>query len=108
MKITRTIAVGSAGLLALGGSIFGLSIASAASASAPATSTTSVQRGANLNVQGGLNVQSGTQDTTGVDVAVSGTETTAEATTPEATVSDGVGGSQDVAGTLGLQGGAQL
>ena len=108
MKGFRTIVIGSAGLLALGGSILGLTVTSAASASSPVSATQSaVDSGANVNVQ------SGAQDTTGVDTAgavsetTTSTESAVEAVAAESAVSDGVGGHQDATGSLGIQVGTQ-
>lgn len=108
MKGFRTIVIGSAGLLAFGGSVFGLTLASAASASSPVSTTQSaVNSGANVDVQ------SGAQDVTGLDTAgaagetTTSTESATEAVATESAVSDGVGGHQDAAGSPGVQVGTQ-
>ena len=81
------------GLMALGGSVTGVALATVASATTPTT----------IGVDTGANDQSGSQ--AGVDVAgLSASETVTEAVSPsdataEGTIaSDGVGGHQDAAG----------
>ncbi len=105
MNITRKIAVGSAGLLALAGSGFAVSVATSASAStpfAPVVAAQSIDAGANLDLQVGA------QDATGPDTAGVSVEGAAnESATIETATSDGVGGNQDPAGSLGTQGGTQ-
>ncbi len=108
MKGFRTIVIGSAGLLALGGSVFGLTVTSAASAASPVSAAQSaVNSGANVDVQ------SGAQDATGLDVAgavsesATNTESATEAVTTESAISDGAGGHQDAAGSPGVQVGTQ-
>ena len=107
MNIKKKFGIGAAGLMALGGSMFGLTIISGA---AGASSTVPTSTSVTASVDQGLNVQAGSQ--TGVDTAstevgegISSEAVSSEATTSSeaGTASDGIGGHQDPAGNVDNQ-----
>ena len=109
MNIKKKFGIGAAGLMALGGSMFGLTIISGA-AGASSTVPTSTSTSITASADQGLNVQDGSQtgvDTTSTDVSeeVSSEAVSSEATTSSetGTASDGIGGHQDPAGNVDNQ-----
>ncbi len=107
MNIKRKIGVGAAGLIALGGSTFGLPLISRA---AGASSTAALSTATVVNADQGPNVQVGAQ--TGVDgistesdVDVSSETSASETATTSDTgaASDGIGGHADSAGNVANQ-----
>ena len=116
MSIKKKIGVGAVGLVALGGSVFGVALSSGIASASNSTTTPPpvvtipggttapvVTLPGDTNAQGdsGANVQSGDQtgsQSTAPDAteATSGEAASSEATTIE---SDGVGGPQDVSGS---------
>jgi len=107
MNIKKKFGVGAAGLMALGGSMFGLTLITGA---AGASSTPPTSAPVSASADQGLNVQDGSQtgvDTTstGASEAVSSETSSSEVATSSetGTASDGIGGHQDPAGNVDNQ-----
>jgi hypothetical protein len=107
MNIKKKFGLGAAGLMALGGSMFGLTLISGA---AGASSTLPTSTPVTASADQGLNVQDGSQTgvdntSTGASEGVSSEVSTSEAATSSetGTASDGIGGHQDPAGNVDNQ-----
>ena len=106
MNIKKRIGLGAIGLVTLGGSVFGLSLASgtagATALSSPAAeSTTAPDLGANVQ-DGAQSGDSLSTDVTGAN-AVDSVTTDAGASPEAGAVSDGPGGHEDPAGNVDNQ-----
>ena len=105
MNIKKRIGLGAIGLVTLGGSVFGLSLASstagATALSSPAAESTTPDLGANVQ-DGAQSGDSITTDVAGAN-AVDSVTTDAGAASEAGAASDGPGGHQDPAGNVDNQ-----